>query len=106
MEGAAQPSPKSGVSGSAVDTSQPQPQKNDSSSEAVAGAAKSDAAAADAGSAGAGEPKHHTRLLQLLAEELGLKSPDDIVDFELNVCDTQPGTIGGGPPLLPTSRSI
>ena len=33
-------------------------------------------------------------LLQLLARELGSK-PEDIVDFELNLCDVQPGTIGG-----------
>lgn len=33
-------------------------------------------------------------LLQLLARELGAQ-PQDIVDFELNVCDVQPGTIGG-----------
>ncbi len=38
--------------------------------------------------------KHHAVLLQLLARELGIK-PEDIVDFELNLCDVQPGTIGG-----------
>ena len=37
---------------------------------------------------------HHPVLLALLAKELGC-SPADIVDFELNVCDTQPGVIGG-----------
>lgn len=66
--------------------------------EAVAGAAPSDEAAAKAGSPAEGEGKHPPRLLQLLAEQLGLDSPDEIVDFELNVCDTQPGTIGGAPP--------
>lgn len=37
---------------------------------------------------------HHALLLSVLAEELGCK-PDDIADFELNVCDTQPSVIGG-----------
>lgn len=63
--------------------------------EAVAGAAQSDEAAPKAGSPAEGEGKHPPRLLQLLAEQLGLDSPEEIVDFELNVCDTQPGTIGG-----------
>ena len=40
------------------------------------------------------QEKHHAVLLQLLAHELGSK-PEDIVDFELNLCDVQPGTIGG-----------
>lgn len=65
---------------------------------AAAGAAASDAAPAEAGSPGQEEGKHPPRLLQLLAQQLGLDSPDEIVDFELNVCDTQPGTIGGVPP--------
>lgn len=33
-------------------------------------------------------------LLQLLAEELGCAA-DDIADFDLNLCDVQPGVIGG-----------
>ena len=37
---------------------------------------------------------HHALLLAVLAEELGC-APDDIADFELNVCDTQPSVIGG-----------
>ena len=43
------------------------------------------------------QPPHHPALLKALAQELQCK-PADIVDFELNVCDTVPGTIGGGPP--------
>eukprot|EP00951_Prasinocladus_malaysianus_P023493 scaffold200187_cov51-Prasinocladus_malaysianus.AAC.1 len=42
---------------------------------------------------GSGE-RHGTTLLKLLSEELGCK-PQDIVDLELNVCDTQDGVIGG-----------
>lgn len=37
---------------------------------------------------------HHNILLKILAEELKV-SIEDIVDFQLNVCDTQPGVIGG-----------
>ena len=40
------------------------------------------------------EGKHHSVLVKRLAQEAGCK-PEDIVDFELNVCDTQPGVIGG-----------
>ena len=40
------------------------------------------------------EGKHHSVLVKRLAQEVGCK-PEDIVDFELNVCDTQPGVIGG-----------
>ncbi len=43
---------------------------------------------------------HHPALLRVLAKELNC-STEDIVDFELNVCDTQPGVIGGEP--LPTA---
>ncbi|KAK9824222.1 hypothetical protein WJX72_008629 [[Myrmecia] bisecta] len=39
-------------------------------------------------------PRHQPLLLRLIAEHLGC-SPSAIVDFELNVCDTQPGVIGG-----------
>lgn len=39
---------------------------------------------------------HHPALLRLLASELKC-STSDIVDFELSVCDTQPGVIGGEP---------
>ena len=38
--------------------------------------------------------KHHAVLLSLLAEQLGC-APSDIVDFELNICDVQPGVVGG-----------
>jgi hypothetical protein len=40
---------------------------------------------------------HHPLLLEILAKELGV-AVDDIVDFELNVCDTQDGVIGGTQP--------
>eukprot|EP00798_Chlamydomonas_sp_ICE-L_P005202 gene5202-18429_t len=39
-------------------------------------------------------PKHHSLLLDLLAEDLGVPA-NDIVDFELHLCDVQPGVIGG-----------
>ncbi|GAA0146607.1 metalloprotease [Lithospermum erythrorhizon] len=38
--------------------------------------------------------KHHPILLQLLADEAGCE-PEDIHDFELQTCDTQPSTIAG-----------
>ncbi|GAX84190.1 hypothetical protein CEUSTIGMA_g11613.t1 [Chlamydomonas eustigma] len=38
--------------------------------------------------------KHHSLLMEILSEELGV-SPNDIVDFELNLCDVQPGVVGG-----------
>ncbi|CAO2833223.1 unnamed protein product [Amaranthus hypochondriacus] len=38
--------------------------------------------------------KHHSLLLKLLAEEIGCE-PDDICDFELQACDTQPSIIAG-----------
>ncbi|KAG6634976.1 probable aspartyl aminopeptidase [Carya illinoinensis] len=38
--------------------------------------------------------KHHMLLLQLLASQIGCK-PDDICDFELQACDTQPSIIAG-----------
>jgi aspartyl aminopeptidase len=37
---------------------------------------------------------HHALLLRLLGEELGV-DPGSIVDFELQLCDTQPSTVGG-----------
>ncbi|TKY73620.1 aspartyl aminopeptidase [Spatholobus suberectus] len=43
---------------------------------------------------GASNTKHHLLLLQLLASKLGCE-PDDICDFELQACDTQPSTIAG-----------
>uniref|UniRef100_A0A7S1SPJ3 aspartyl aminopeptidase n=1 Tax=Tetraselmis chuii TaxID=63592 RepID=A0A7S1SPJ3_9CHLO len=41
-----------------------------------------------------GENHHGSALLNVLAEELGCDTKD-IFDLELNVCDTQPGVIGG-----------
>lgn len=38
--------------------------------------------------------KHHSILLQLLADQAGCE-PGDICDFELQACDTQPSLIGG-----------
>ncbi|KAF7833954.1 putative aspartyl aminopeptidase [Senna tora] len=38
--------------------------------------------------------KHHSVLLQLLASKLGCQ-PDDICDFELQACDTQPSIVAG-----------
>ncbi|WIA41146.1 hypothetical protein OEZ86_004769 [Tetradesmus obliquus] len=37
---------------------------------------------------------HHAALLALVAEQLGCAA-EDIVDFELNLCDVQPGVLGG-----------
>lgn len=42
------------------------------------------------------EEKHHSLLVKVIAEQLQC-SPSAIVDFELNVCDTQAGVIGGEP---------
>ena len=50
------------------------------------------------------QPPHHPALLKALAKELQCE-PADIVDFELNVCDTVPGTIGGGLPLQSTGTA-
>ncbi|KAG8893839.1 hypothetical protein FRB99_001674, partial [Tulasnella sp. 403] len=41
-----------------------------------------------------GNPKHHPALIELLADELSV-SPQEIHDFELQLYDTQPSTIGG-----------
>ncbi|KAK7291566.1 hypothetical protein RIF29_06812 [Crotalaria pallida] len=38
--------------------------------------------------------KHHSLLLQLLASKLGCE-PDNICDFELQACDTQPSIVAG-----------
>lgn len=37
---------------------------------------------------------HHAALLALIADQLGC-SVEDVVDFELNLCDVQPGVLGG-----------
>lgn len=60
----------------------------------VGGGASPDAAGGAGSSEGAGA-RHHGLLLRLLAAELGC-DPGAIVDFELNVVDTQAGVIGGG----------
>ncbi len=51
-------------------------------------------AAAAAADAGGIQQHHHPLLLQILADELGV-GVADIVDFELQLCDTQPSAIGG-----------
>lgn len=38
--------------------------------------------------------KHHPLLLQIIASQLGCE-PDDIYDFELQACDTQPSIVAG-----------
>ena len=38
--------------------------------------------------------KHHPVLLDLLAEALGCER-EDVLDFELQLCDTQPSAVGG-----------
>ncbi|GMI75723.1 M18 aspartyl aminopeptidase2 [Hibiscus trionum] len=38
--------------------------------------------------------RHHALLLQMIANKLGCQ-PDQICDFELQVCDTQPSTVAG-----------
>ncbi|KAI9100745.1 hypothetical protein K1719_024107 [Acacia pycnantha] len=43
---------------------------------------------------GSKNAKHHSLLLQLLASELGCE-PDDICDFELQACDSQPSIVAG-----------
>ena len=45
-------------------------------------------------SSSGGETMHHPIILAILAEELKCE-PEDIIDFELNVCDTQKSQIGG-----------
>jgi hypothetical protein len=60
------------------------------------GAPGGDGGAAGAAADGAAA-RHHPLLLRLLASELGC-GPESIVDFDLNVVDTQPGVIGGAPP--------
>lgn len=63
--------------------------------EAPAATAKDDDAAAAAAKKDSpvGE-HHHALLLQLLGEELGV-APERIADFELQLVDTQPSTVGG-----------
>eukprot|EP00899_Mesostigma_viride_P028329 jgi/Mesvir1/8681/Mv02620-RA.1 len=58
---------------------------------AAAAGAPGEGAGADSLSASA---RHHPILMKLLADELGC-AVDQIVDFELQVCDAQPSVIGG-----------
>ena len=37
---------------------------------------------------------HHSVLVELIATELGV-APEDVRDFELSLCDTQPAALGG-----------
>lgn len=53
-----------------------------------------DSAAAPGNGTTGGAAAHHSALLAALADAAGC-APADIVDLELNVCDTQPGQIGG-----------
>lgn len=69
------------VSATATAASSAEPSTADAPSSAAA-------LATDSGS------KHHPALLSLLAAELGVEA-GDIVDFELHVCDVQPGVLGG-----------
>ena len=41
------------------------------------------------------KPHHHRLLMQVLSDKLNC-DVDDIVNIELNVCDTQPSCLGGG----------
>ena len=43
---------------------------------------------------GSASANHHNVLLQLVAQEVGA-TPENIVDFDLQLCDVQPSTIGG-----------
>ncbi|KAK7391447.1 hypothetical protein VNO78_19863 [Psophocarpus tetragonolobus] len=49
----------------------------------------------DKNSALSSKPPHHPLLMQILSDELNC-DVDDIVNIELNVCDTQPSCLGGG----------
>ncbi|KAF8719143.1 hypothetical protein AX14_011404 [Amanita brunnescens Koide BX004] len=49
----------------------------------------------EAGSSSNVQDNHHPALLNLLANELSISSPEAIHDFELSLYDTQPATIGG-----------
>lgn len=63
---------------------------------AAAAAAKPAAAAAKPAdsTAAAAVPKHHGVLLSLLSQQLDC-APADVIEFDLQVCDTQPAVIGG-----------
>ncbi|XP_036425724.1 aspartyl aminopeptidase isoform X1 [Colossoma macropomum] len=52
------------------------------------------AASGDACNAASTPEKHHPALIRLLCGELGVE-PDTLLDFELCLADTQPGTLGG-----------
>ncbi|CAN0428497.1 unnamed protein product, partial [Ectocarpus fasciculatus] len=64
---------------------------------AAADGASSKTAGGEGGPAdkeGGGDERHHALLVEMLAEELGCQ-PEDVKDFELQLCDTQPSCIGG-----------
>ena len=44
---------------------------------------------------GGASTRHHSPLVKLLAEELGLAAPEDVKDFDLCLYDTQPAAVGG-----------
>lgn len=66
----------------------------DAAAGAAAAAGKKPAAAPAPGFAQSMEERHPPRLLQLVAERLQC-APADIVDFDLQLCDTQPSALGG-----------
>jgi aspartyl aminopeptidase len=61
---------------------------------AAPAAPQPDAVPAPAPPAGSPPERHPALLLRLLAAELGC-APEDVADFELQLCDTQPAAVGG-----------
>ena len=49
------------------------------------------------------QEKHHPLLLRVLAQALEVE-PSAILDFDLNLCDTQPGTLFGARPAPCSGR--
>ena len=56
--------------------------------------APSEETKSSAATAGTAAANHHSVLLNLVAAEVGT-TPENIVDFDLQLCDVQPSTIGG-----------
>ena len=56
--------------------------------------AQSEESKVAASTAGTASANHHSVLLQLVADEVGT-TPENIVDFDLQLCDVQPSRIGG-----------
>ncbi|MEW5302062.1 MAG: hypothetical protein WDW36_004872 [Sanguina aurantia] len=83
----ASPSADSAASDSAQPTEPTSAPPADPSTSDPSSSSSPAAAAADSG-------RHHPALVSLLAAELGVEAAD-IVDFELHVCDVQPGVLGG-----------